>query len=111
MTKTIAIEYASRGITCNVIAPGFIDTDMTRALGEEIISKVKEKIPMGRMGTPEDIAEAVMFFAGSAAYVTGQVLEVNGGLYTQWLFNQNQWGDMLSLFLPRKLANIVVTTF
>jgi len=55
---------------------------MTRALGEEKISKVTERIPLGRMGTPDDIAEAVLFFAGPGGYVTGQVLEVNGGLYT-----------------------------
>jgi len=82
LTKTVALEYASRGITCNAVAPGFIDTAMTKALGEEIITKVIEKIPMGRMGTPDDIAEAVLFFAGPGSYVTGQVLEVNGGLYT-----------------------------
>jgi 3-oxoacyl-[acyl-carrier protein] reductase len=81
-TKTIALEYASRQITSNAVAPGFIDTDMTRALGEEKISKVIEKIPLGRMGTPDDIAQAVLFFAASAPYVTGVVLEVNGGLYT-----------------------------
>src|SRR5271170_5574902 len=81
-TKTIALEYASRNITSNAVAPGFIDTAMTQALGEEKIKKVIEHIPLGRMGTPDDIAEAVIFFAGPAAYVTGQVLEVNGGLYT-----------------------------
>ena len=81
-TKTIALEYASRNITSNAVAPGFIDTDMTKALGEEKIKLVTEKIPLGRMGTPEDIAQAVVFFAGPGAYVTGQVLEVNGGLYT-----------------------------
>jgi len=81
-TKTVALEYASRSITANVVAPGFIDTDMTRALGEEIINKFKEKIPLKRMGTPADIAAAVLFFAGAGSYVTGQVLEVNGGLYT-----------------------------
>lgn len=82
MTKTIALEYASRNITCNAVAPGFIDTAMTKALGEEIISKVIEKIPLGRMGTPDDIAQAVVFLAGPGSYITGQVLEVNGGLYT-----------------------------
>jgi len=82
LTKTIALEYASRNITCNAVAPGFIDTDMTRALGEEIINKVVEKIPIGRMGSADDIAQAVVFFAGPGAYVTGQVLEVSGGLYT-----------------------------
>jgi 3-oxoacyl-[acyl-carrier protein] reductase len=81
-TKTIALEYATRNITANAVAPGFIDTDMTRALGEEKISKVTERIPLGRMGTPDDIAAAVLFFAGPGSYVTGQVLEVNGGLYT-----------------------------
>ncbi|HEY9714614.1 MAG TPA: 3-oxoacyl-[acyl-carrier-protein] reductase [Chroococcales cyanobacterium] len=81
-TKTIALEYASRNITSNAVAPGFIDTDMTKALGEEIIKKYLERIPLNRMGTPDDIAEAVLFFAGPAGYVTGQVLEVNGGLYT-----------------------------
>ncbi len=81
-TKTIALEYASRSITSNAVAPGFIDTDMTRALGEENISKVLERIPLKRMGSPEDIANAVLFFAGPGSYVTGQVLEVNGGLYT-----------------------------
>jgi 3-oxoacyl-[acyl-carrier protein] reductase len=81
-TKTIALEYASRNITSNAVAPGFIDTDMTRALGEEKISKYLERIPLSRMGTPEDIAAAVAFFAGPGSYVTGQVMEVNGGLYT-----------------------------
>jgi 3-oxoacyl-[acyl-carrier protein] reductase len=81
-TKTVALEYASRNITSNAVAPGFIDTDMTKALGEEIINKYLERIPLGRMGTPDDIAQAVLFFAGPASYVTGQVLEVNGGLYT-----------------------------
>jgi 3-oxoacyl-[acyl-carrier protein] reductase len=81
-TKTIALEYASRNITSNAVAPGFINTDMTRALGEEKISKVVERIPLNRMGEPEDIAAAVVFFAGAGSYVTGQVLEVNGGLYT-----------------------------
>lgn len=81
-TKTVALEYASRNVTSNAVAPGFIDTDMTRALGEEKLGKVKGLIPLGRMGTPDDIAQAVLFFAGPGAYVTGQVLEVNGGLYT-----------------------------
>ncbi|HEY9732779.1 MAG TPA: 3-oxoacyl-[acyl-carrier-protein] reductase [Drouetiella sp.] len=81
-TKTIALEYASRQITSNAVAPGFIDTPMTQALGEENIKKYVERIPLGRMGTPDDIAGAVVFFAASAPYVTGTVLEVNGGLYT-----------------------------
>ena len=81
-TKTIALEYASRSITSNAVAPGFIDTDMTRKLGEEIIKNYTDKIPLKRMGTPDDIAQAVLFFASGGSYVTGQVLEVNGGLYT-----------------------------
>ena len=81
-TKTVALEYASRNITSNAVAPGFIDTDMTKALGEEKIKKVVEKIPLGRMGSPDDIAQAVLFFAGAGSYITGQVLEVSGGLYT-----------------------------
>lgn len=82
LTKTIALEYASRNITCNAVAPGFIDTDMTKKLKEEIINGILSRVPLGRMGTPDDIANAVLFFAGPGAYVTGQVLEVNGGLYT-----------------------------
>ncbi|MBY0357115.1 MAG: 3-oxoacyl-[acyl-carrier-protein] reductase [Candidatus Obscuribacterales bacterium] len=82
-TKTVALEYASRNITSNAVAPGFIDTAMTQALGEEIIKKIIEKVPAGRMGTPADIANAVLFYAlPSSSYVTGQVMEVNGGLYT-----------------------------
>lgn len=81
-TKTLALEYASRNITCNAVAPGFIDTDMTKALGEDKIKKVVERIPLGRMGKPDDIAHAVLFFAGAGSYITGQVLEVSGGLYT-----------------------------
>jgi 3-oxoacyl-[acyl-carrier protein] reductase len=81
-TKTVALEYAKRNITCNAVAPGFIDTDMTKALGEKIINSFVEKIPAGRMGTPDDIARAVLFFAGLGDYVTGTVMEVNGGLYT-----------------------------
>ena len=81
-TKTLALEYAKRNITCNAVAPGFIDTEMTKVLGEELIKKFVDKIPLGRMGTPEDIAQAVVFLAGPGSYVTGQVIEVNGGLYT-----------------------------
>lgn len=80
-TKTVAREYASRGITCNAVAPGFIQTDMTAALGEEKISQVVQHIPLGRMGNPADIAAAVIFFAGPGEYVSGQVLKVDGGLY------------------------------
>lgn len=83
LTKTIAIEYASRNITSNAVAPGFIDTAMTQALGEDIIKKILDKVPTGRMGTPDDIANAVLFFSlPASSYVTAQVLEVHGGLYT-----------------------------
>ncbi len=83
LTKTVAIEYASRTITSNAVAPGFIDTAMTQAMKEEARNKILEKIPMQRMGTPADIANAVLFLSlPSSGYITGQVLEVNGGLYT-----------------------------
>lgn len=81
-TKTVALEYASRGITSNAVAPGFIDTAMTQKLSEENIKKILDNVPLGRMGTPDDIAQAVLFLAGPGSYVTGHVLEVNGGLYT-----------------------------
>jgi 3-oxoacyl-[acyl-carrier protein] reductase len=82
-TKTVALEYASRNITSNAIAPGFIDTAMTQALSEDVIKKILDKVPTGRMGTPEDIANAVLFFARpGSGYVTAQVLEVSGGLYS-----------------------------
>lgn len=82
-TKTVALEYASRNITSNAVAPGFIDTAMTQALGEDIIKGILDRVPAKRMGTPDDIANAVLFFARpGSSYVTGQVLEVSGGLYT-----------------------------
>ena len=73
---------ASRGITVNVVAPGLIDTDMTRALTEGARDTWAEKIPLGRLGTPDDVAAAVCFLASDeAAYITGQVIAVNGGMY------------------------------
>lgn len=82
MTKSIALELASRGITANVVAPGFIDTDMTRALTEEQRRVIIDHIPMGAVGQPEDIAHAVLFLVSdSASYITGQTLHVNGGMY------------------------------
>lgn len=82
LTKTIAKELAGRGITCNAIAPGFIETDMTAAMNESALTKALELVPMKRMGKPEDIANAALFLAGeSAAYITGCVLQVDGGLY------------------------------
>lgn len=82
-TKTVALEYASRNVTANAVAPGFIDTAMTKALPEDVIKKILDRVPSGRMGTTDDIANAVIFFAlPASSYVTGQVLEVSGGLYT-----------------------------
>lgn len=81
LTKTLAREVASRNITVNAIAPGFIDTDMTKKLPEEVKKKMLEQIPLGKLGLPEDIARAVLFLSSDdAAYITGQVLAVNGGM-------------------------------
>jgi len=82
LTKGAARELSGRGITVNAVTPGFIQTEMTSALPEAIVSKMLESIPLGRLGSPEDIAAAVSYLAGSGAgYVTGQVLAVNGGMY------------------------------
>ena len=81
-SKSLAQEVGSRGITVNCVAPGFIDTDMTRALPEAARTKLLERIPLGKLGTPEDIANAVVFLASDeAGYVTGTTLHVNGGMY------------------------------
>jgi 3-oxoacyl-[acyl-carrier protein] reductase len=81
-TKSLAQEVGSRSITVNCVAPGFIDTDMTRALADAQREKLLERIPLGRLGAPEDIAHAVAFLASDAAgYVTGATLHVNGGMY------------------------------
>ena len=80
-TKTIAKELASRGITANAVAPGFIDTDMTSGLPDKAKEAALSGIPLGRMGTPEDIAAAVLFLVSDqASYITGQVLNVDGGM-------------------------------
>ena len=81
-TKSLAREVGSRGITVNAVAPGFIDTDMTRALSDEQRGALLGNIPLGRLGSPEDIAHAVVFLASpQAAYMTGETLHVNGGMY------------------------------
>ncbi len=82
MTKSLARELGSRNITVNCVAPGFIDTDMTRALSEDQRKALLERIPLGRLGTPQDVAAAVAYLASpGGGYVTGAVLHVNGGMY------------------------------
>ncbi|HHX64083.1 MAG TPA: 3-oxoacyl-[acyl-carrier-protein] reductase [Chloroflexi bacterium] len=81
LTKALARELGSRGITVNLVAPGFIDTDMTARLPQELVEKMKEQIPLARLGQAEDVAAAVAFLASDeAGYITGQVLCVDGGL-------------------------------
>ncbi len=81
-TKTVAREYASRGITVNAVAPGFITTAMTDVLPERVKEDMKKLIPLGRFGTVEDVANAVIFLASpESGYITGQVIHVNGGMY------------------------------
>jgi 3-oxoacyl-[acyl-carrier protein] reductase len=82
LTKGVAKELASRGITANVVAPGYVETDMTSALSDKAREMMISQVPLGRVGTPEDIAAAVVFLASEqAAYITGQVIHVNGGMY------------------------------
>ena len=81
-TKTVAREFAQRGININAIAPGYIQTPMTEVLPEKVKEELMRLIPMGRLGQPEDVAQAVLFLVSEASnYVTGQVLNVNGGIY------------------------------
>lgn len=81
LTRTVAREVAKRGITVNAVAPGFIATEMTAKLGDEILEEVRKQIPLGHLGEPQDIADAVLYLASEAAgFITGQVLTVDGGL-------------------------------
>ena len=82
-TKSVALELGSRGIRCNAIAPGFIETEMTAVLDEKMVQSWRDAIPMKRGGTPDDVAEAAVFLASDmSTYVTGQVLQVDGGMLT-----------------------------
>ena len=82
LTKTAAKEFATRGITVNAVAPGFIETDMTAVLPDKVREAMLGQVPLGRAGTPEDVADAVAFLASDqAAYITGQVIHVSGGMY------------------------------
>ena len=82
LTKTLARELAARGITVNAVAPGFVKTEMTAAMKEEVLTEALKAVPLRRIGTAEEVAEAVSFLAGEAAsYITGAVLQVDGGLY------------------------------
>jgi 3-oxoacyl-[acyl-carrier protein] reductase len=81
LTKSVARELASRNVRCNAIAPGYIETDMTAELDEKQTAALRERIPLGRLGTPEDVASLVRFLAGpSAGYITGQIITVDGGM-------------------------------
>jgi 3-oxoacyl-[acyl-carrier protein] reductase len=80
-SKSVAKEFASRGITCNVVCPGFIETDMTKDLSEELKKKLLERIPLQRLGQPDDVAGVVEFLCSPAAgYITGQIITVDGGM-------------------------------
>lgn len=80
-TRSLAQELGSRGITVNCVAPGFIDTDMTAELGEKVTEQLVSRIPLGRVGTPNEVAETVAFLAGEgSSYITGQTIAVNGGM-------------------------------
>jgi 3-oxoacyl-[acyl-carrier protein] reductase len=81
MTRSLAQEMQGRDILVNSVAPGFIDTEMTASLPDEVRTRILERIPLGRMGRPEEVAEVVAFLATAASYVTGSVVHVNGGMY------------------------------
>ena len=81
-TKAVAKEYGRRNIRCNAIAPGYIATDMTAQLSEEMAAELTKQLPIGRLGQPEDVANLALFLAGDGAgYITGEVIKVDGGMY------------------------------
>ncbi|HBG47557.1 MAG TPA: 3-oxoacyl-ACP reductase [Deltaproteobacteria bacterium] len=81
LTKTVAREFASRNITCNAVAPGFIETAMTDALSDKVKEELMARIPLGRLGGPADVANGVLFLASNASsYITGHVIDINGGM-------------------------------
>ena len=85
MTKSLAIEYAKKNITINCVSPGFIDTSMTKSLAEKVRLFLTSRIPMGRLGTGEDVSNCVVFLSSDeASYITGETLHVNGGMYMPW---------------------------
>jgi 3-oxoacyl-(acyl-carrier-protein) reductase len=81
-TKSAALELARKGVTVNAIAPGFIETEMIAAMPEDVRARILDRIPLGRFGRPEEIAQAVVFLVTQGDYITGQVLQIDGGLYT-----------------------------
>ena len=109
LTRTVSRELASRGVTVNAVAPGFIATDMTDKLGEEMLGKIKEEIPLKRLGLTQDVSDAVLFLASDAAeFITGQVLTVDGGLRYNSLSARNsgkryRQGNEKSLYLSGKM--------
>ena len=89
MSKSLAIEYAKKNITINCVSPGFIETDMTKGIAEKVRTFLTTKIPMGRLGTGEDVSNCVVFLSSdSSSYITGETIHVNGGMYMSW---QSQW--------------------
>ena len=82
MSKSLAIEYAKKNITINCVSPGFIETDMTKGIAEKVRTFLTTKIPMGRLGTGEDVSNCVVFLSSdSSSYITGETIHVNGGMY------------------------------